>query len=375
MNIGLIVNPIAGMGGRVGLKGTDTPEILKEAIRLDAVPLCIERTKECFLELKDDLEGTQVLTCGGEMGEEILSDLGIDRWVVHNIDADLFTKTSPADTIRAAEIMRDKGVDLLVFAGGDGTARDISGVIGQDVPMLGIPTGVKMHSSVFGTNPVNTAEIIRKFLQGEVELGEGEVMDIDEDSYRQGKLDVKLYGVAKVPIAREFMQASKQVFHQGSQEALLEEIGDFFKEIADENPDTLFFLGAGSTVGRVKKWLGITDATLLGIDGYFRGESVGSDLNERGILELMDKYSDKAAICVSPIGAQGFVLGRGSQQFSPEVLRRVGVDNVYIVATPDKIDSIDGLRVDTGDKDIDSEMAGFRRVITGYRIQSMVKLL
>jgi predicted polyphosphate/ATP-dependent NAD kinase len=369
--LGLIVNPIAGMGGRVGLKGTDTSEILEKARSLGAQPLCLERTKECFLECQGSLDDVEILTCSGEMGAAVMADLGIDHKVVYETESE--EETSSEDTRKATEVLKDK-MDLLVFSGGDGTARDVAEALGQEIPIIGIPAGVKMHSSVFGTNPINAGKIILSFLNGDVEIGEGEVMDIDEDAYRENMLDVKLYAVVKIPYAQDLIQGSKQVFHQGSQKALLDEIGDYFKEIVAEKSDTLFFLGAGSTVGAVKRWLGM-DGTLLGIDAFFKGEQVGTDLNEQGILALMDSSdADSHAICVSPIGAQGFVLGRGSQQFSPEVLRRVGLDNVYIVATPDKVESMDALRVDTGDRTMDAAMEGFRRVITGFRIQTMLKL-
>jgi predicted polyphosphate/ATP-dependent NAD kinase len=171
------------------------------------------------------------------------------------------------------------------------------------------------------------------------------------------------------------VQASKSVLHQTSQEGALEEIGDYFKEIVQEKNDTLFFLGAGSTVGRVKRWLDM-EATLLGIDAYYRGEQVGTDLNEEDILGLIESTdAGEYAICISPIGAQGFILGRGSQQFSPQVLRKVGIHNIFVVATPDKLDSIGALRVDTGDARLDREMSGFRRVILGFRMQRMVRLV
>jgi predicted polyphosphate/ATP-dependent NAD kinase len=369
--LGLIVNPIAGMGGRVGLKGTDTPEILEKARSLGAQPLCLQRTQECFLECQGSLDDVEILTCSGDMGAVVMADLGIDHEVVYDLTLD--GETSSEDTRKAVEVLKEKA-DLLVFSGGDGTARDVAESIGPEIPILGIPAGVKMHSSVFGTNPVSSARIILAFLNDEVEIGEGEVMDIDEDAYREDRLDVKLYAVVKIPFAQDLIQGSKQVFHQGSQKALLDEIGDYFKEIVDEKSNTLFFLGAGSTVGAVKRWLGM-DGTLLGIDAFFKGEQLGTDLNEQGILALMDSSkADGFAICVSPIGAQGFVLGRGSQQFSPEVLRRVGLDNVYIVATPDKVENLDALRVDTGDRELDTAMEGFRRVITGFRIQTMLKL-
>ena len=375
--IGFILNPIAGMGGAVGLKGTDTREVLEEAVRRGAKQRSHERARLALEGCFEDLKNAQakVLACAGPMGEALLRDIGtgLDIEVAYR-PADA-SRTSGADTINAAKAMKEHGAGLILFCGGDGTASDINSVIGQDILVLGIPAGVKMHSGVFATTPAAVCEILSSYLKGEAETVDAEVMDIDEDAYRDGRLQVKLHGLAKVPKVGELIQASKSVFHQATSEVLTLEIAEYFQEIAARSPDTCFFLGAGSTLAAIKKALGMTP-TVLGIDAYLRGEQIGTDLSESGILKLMDERCAKAyAACVSPIGAQGFILGRGSQQFSPAAIQRIGVENFYIVATPDKLASIGALRVDTGDPQLDKAFEGYKRVINGFRTQRLTKLI
>lgn len=375
--IGFILNPIAGMGGAVGLKGTDTQEVLEEAMRRGAKQHSHERARLALEGCLEDLNGAQakVLTCADPMGETLLRDVGAAALFEVVFEPADTARTSRIDTKSAAKAMKDGGAGLILFCGGDGTARDINEIIGQDILMLGIPAGVKMHSGVFGTTPAAVSEILRSYLKGEAETGDAEVMDIDEEAYRDGRLQVKLHGLAKVPKVGELIQASKSVFHQPSSEMMTLEIADYFQEIATRCPDTCFFLGAGSTLAAIKKALGMTP-TVLGIDAYLRGEQIGTDLSESGMLRLLDKGHAKAyAACVSPIGAQGFILGRGSQQFSPAVIQRIGVENFYIVATTDKLASIGTLRIDTGDAVLDKAFEGYKRVINGFRTQRITKLI
>jgi predicted polyphosphate/ATP-dependent NAD kinase len=301
------------------------------------------------------------------MGEELLKGFGQGLDVVAAYQAKDPARTSGADTRDAAKAMKAAGAGLILFCGGDGTARDINAIVGQDIPVLGIPAGVKMHSGVFGTTPAAVSDILRSYLKGEADIAEAEVMDIDEEAYRQGRLQVKLHGLAKVPKVGSLVQASKAVYHQPASEVQTLEIADYFKEIVERRTDTCFFLGAGSTLTAIKTALGLRP-TVLGIDAYLDGRQIGEDLNEAGGAKAY-------AACVSPIGAQGFVLGRGSQQFSPEIIRRIGVQNFHIVATSDKLMSLEALRIDTGDAALDCEFAGYKRVINGFRTQRITKLI
>jgi len=369
MRVGFLVNPIAGMGGRVGLKGTDG--VLDEAIRRGARPVAPERAKEMLKHLKEICEDKIYwLTCSGEMGEDELRETGFkDIEIVYRPTY----PTTADDTKEACRRMLEKQVDILVFCGGDGTARDVVEVVDKKIPLLGIPSGVKMHSGVFGINPKASAKTLCEFLNRDLEVGEVEILDLDEDLYRKGIWKIRLYGTALGLIEPTYIQSGKATFESVSDEEMKEEIAEFIKEIMEEE-DQLFILGPGSTLFKIGKRIGI-DKTLLGIDAVHKMRQVGKDLDEKGLLRLLDEYG-KAKLIVSPIGAQGFILGRGNLQLSPDVIRKIGIDNIIVVATPSKLSSTPFLRVDTGDEKLDKEFyrKGYMVVVTGYRIMKAVKI-
>ena len=115
--------------------------------------------------------------------------------------------------------------------------------------------------------------------------------------------------------------------------------------------------------------------TLLGIDAIYQNKLVGSDLNEKQILRLLEKYP-RAKVILSPIGAQGFILGRGNLQLSPSVISKIGIDNIIVVSTPAKLASTPVIRVDTGDKKLDKKFAEkeFMMIVIGYRLSRVVKI-
>ena len=263
-------------------------------------------------------------------------------------------------------------LDLLVFVGGDGTARDVYDVVALEKPVIGVPSGVKMFSSVFAVNARAAAEIVDAFMKGDAELGEGEVLDINEDSFRKGKLDVKLYGYLRVPRVKALMQSSKEPARAGgSSEENKKAIARYMVENMAE--DTLYLLGPGTTTEAIAEEMNVKK-TLLGIDAVYNGQLVGEDINESGIERLLKKYP-AVEILVSPIGGQGFIFGRGNQEFSPEVLRAVGKNNIIVVATRDKMGSLDCLRVDTGDAEVDKLLGGYIRVLVDYNEEVLQKLI
>ncbi|MDK2990350.1 MAG: hypothetical protein PWR16_1879 [Methanoculleus sp.] len=355
LTVGCLLNPVAGMGGAVGLKGTDGQAA--EAIRRGAVPHACDRAVQALSLLKND--GISWCTCAVPMGENVLAMAGIDRFAV------LYRPCNPtaaADTKAACRAFLDAGVDLIVFCGGDGTARDVFDAVGRSIPVLGIPAGVKMYSAVFAVNPPAAADLIRR--AGEVPCRDSEVMDVDEEAYRSGRLAARLYGYARVPYIAERTQGGKQVFEQQDEERAKDEIAAFIGEIM--LPDTLYIVGAGSTTARILERLGLAP-TLLGVDAVWNGEVVARDADEKTLLALLDKYP-RAKIVISPIGAQGFVLGRGNQQISPAVLRKAGLRNLIVVATPGKLAATPLLYVDSGDPVLDREVGDSLQVISGYRI-------
>jgi len=370
--VGFLVNPIAGMGGKVGLKGTDGEEILKKARELGAEPVAHERALETLKVILDRKADISWLTCSRDMGETVLREAGFMKDEEFKIVYESASITTFQDTSKACTIFKDMEVDLILFCGGDGTARDIFSVTGKDIPMLGIPAGVKMFSAVFAVNPESAAEVVLGFFRNEYKTKEAEIMDIDEDAYRAGSLDAELFGYAQTPYEEALVQSGKSIFEGADEEAAKEDIARYVVELMKESPDTLFILGAGSTVEAIGRELGI-EKTLLGVDVVKNCKLVASDLNEAKLIDLLDKEK-KANIIVGVIGSQGFVFGRGNQQISPAVIKKVGIDGIKIVATPNKMSQTPMLRVDTGDHEVDDMLSCFHRVIIGYHEMRMAKI-
>lgn len=374
---GFVVNPIAGMGGRVGLKGTDG--VLEKALELGAEPVAPHRV-QLFLEKLGSLiesrgigENIQWLTCAGIMGEDDLETSKIDymRYEIVHIPAE---PTVADDTKKACKTFLEKKVSLIVFCGGDGTARDIWQTVGEEIPIIGIPSGVKMHSGVFGMNPEATAEIVAAFLSGELDIAEGEILDLDEEKYREGEWHIRLFGTAKTPHEPTYVQVSKVQVEAVGEEAIKEEIAESIVEDMEDNPETLFILGSGSTVGAVSNELGI-EFSLLGVDAVVNKELIAKDVNESKLLELLDEY-EKVKLVISPIGAQGFILGRGNLQLSPEVIKRIGIDDIIVISPPAKLALTPVLRVDTGDKELDDMFCEkqYLRVVFRYKTMKLVNI-
>lgn len=344
MKIGLIVNPIAGMGGRVGLKGTDGVSEL--AIRLGAKEISLERAEEALRAVtrKDVL----FFTCSGKMGEEVLKKIGL-RYEITYIAPRI---TSSEDTKRAAQNMLD--CDLILFAGGDGTARDIIDAIDAEVPILGIPAGVKIFSPVFGLTPREAGSIVSEY-DGSTTIQE--VLDIDEEAYRKGKLDIKIYGIARVPVSSSLQRGKEPLGFNGAKK-------DIAQRIVDDTKDELLIIGPGTTTLEVKKAFKV-EGGLLGVDLIHRGRIVKKDASEKDILQETKLWKGDKVIIVSPIGNQGFIFGRGNQQISSEVIRNA--NKIIVIASPEKLMDIEALHVDTGDPELDRKLRGYIKVLCGYR--------
>jgi predicted polyphosphate/ATP-dependent NAD kinase len=363
--IGLIVNPLAGIGGRVGLKGSDGEDTVKRAFSLGAERLAPERAVETLRELFADRERFTLLTYPKEMGEEEALRCSYTPTVLGSIQSG---HTTSEDTRKAAQEMLEKRVDLIIFVGGDGTARDIYEAVGTHVAVLGIPAGVKIHSSVYAINPRRAADLVHEFLQGHAPSREMEVMDIDEDLFRQGQVSARLYGYLLVPYERRLVQGAKAA-STGSGESLCGIAAAVVDRMTEEE---YYILGPGTTVKAIGDELKI-DKTLLGVDLVFRKKMIGKDLNERQILEMID--GKKAKIVVTVIGGQGYIFGRGNQQISPRVIQAAGKKNIIIVAAKNKLISLQGpLLVDTGDPQVDSMLSGFVRVVTGFDEETVWKV-
>jgi predicted polyphosphate/ATP-dependent NAD kinase len=364
MLLGFIVNPIAGMGGKVGLKGTD--DTYKEAVAKGATPIAPSRATEFLRKLKRNLtnETIEVLTCPGIMGENEAIEADFE---VRILPMRIEETTTAKDTKTAVELLKAARVDLIVFVGGDGTAKDIFDAVqgSAQTPVLGVPSGVKMYSGVFAVSPTDAVEVVLAYAQGRTTTTDLEIMDSDEKAIRQDVFAVKLVGFLRAPFLANRIQGSKEVTVETDDEIDNQKaIGRF---IMEELPlKAALILGPGTTVKQIAEVFGIKK-TVLGVDLYKNGEAI-LDVDEKKILSAIENWDD-TWIIVSPIGHQGILLGRGNQQISPKVIKRVGKTRIIVAATKSKLQNIEGrlLKVDTGDQDTDNMLKGYIRVVTDYR--------
>jgi predicted polyphosphate/ATP-dependent NAD kinase len=356
--IGLLINPLAGVGGQAALKGSDG--MADAALAMGVQPRAVERVKLALQSLLPLRERIRFLVAPGAMGAEVVAELGFEHEVVGSLASD---RTTAEDTRRLAGLMQQAGVDLLLFAGGDGTARDLCDSLAPGQLVLGIPAGVKIHSGVYAVNPRAAGELVSLLVQGDlVRLGDADVRDIDEEAFRQGQVRARHYGELSVPVEGRFVQQVKQ----GGREVetlVLDDIAGWLQE----EPEEGWILGPGSTTHGLLEAMGL-EGTLLGVDVLRDGRLILRDATEQQLWDLLAE-GDHWRILVTAIGGQGHILGRGNQQLSPRVVRGVGLDNLYVVATKSKLRSLDGrpFLVDTGDAELDLALTGLRRVLSGYR--------
>jgi predicted polyphosphate/ATP-dependent NAD kinase len=359
-NIGLVVNPLAGLGGSVALKGSDN--VADEALALGAVPKANIRCLQALTEVAG--LDVCVYAFAGDMGASCALAAGIKTQVIGQ------SKTQPssaADTMEAAKTLLKQGVDLLVFVGGDGTARDLLQAIGDQVPVVGIPAGVKIHSGVYGITPTAAGQVIAQLVKGDlVSLRSQEVRDIDEEEFRAGRVKARYYGELQVPESHQYMQSTKDGAQEGSKEVealVLDDIAAHVEELME--PGVRYIMGSGSTVAAVMHYLGLGN-TLLGVDVIEDGQVIANDVTAQQLLELCGDHA--AQLIITLIGGQGHVLGRGNQQLSPELIKHLGLGNIHIVATKTKLKALAGrpLLVDSGDPQLDQDLAGLVPVICGF---------
>lgn len=359
--LGLIVNPFAGVGGPLGLKGSDGEAVSNRAQQEGLIGRSSKRATEALRHIQAP-ERVCVYCYSGVMGEKAARDAKLSVEVIGRVDA---LQSTAEDTVRAAKELKGCGVDLLVFVGGDGTARDICRALGSDVLVLGIPAGVKMHSGVYAISPQGAGEVINMLISARlVDVGLAEVRDIDEEAFRQGVVKSRFYGELLVPREGRFLQQTKSSGRE-VEELVLADIGADIVESLEAG--CLYLVGPGTTPQSVMQTLNL-DNSLLGVDAFMDEALVALDLDEKSILALISKHSAAVKIIVTAIGGQGHIFGRGNQQFSPAVIRAVGVDNVIVLATKTKIVELEGrpLLVDTNDPSLDELLGGYRQVITGY---------
>ena len=376
MRVGVLVNPDAGLGGRLGFKGSDGRA--KEARAAGAEDRAGPRMLQCMTKLQQLLNSglnrtdakPQFLTWQGRMGGDWLGDFKFT-----NIGKSPSETTAEDTSILVSDLLSSE-VDVIIYAGGDGTTRDIVNAMnGDETPLIGVPGGVKMHSGCFATTPNAAAEVLLSFLQGDLLSSITEVMDLDEEVYQRGEWKVRMYGEAWTPASPRFMQGSKQQVERASEDEIIEGLANHVADLINEDENLMLILGSGGTINRIGNHLGL-DLTLLGIDILHKGE-LFTDLNEQQLLEIITPFGGEKLLLLSPMGGQGFLIGRGNLQLSPNVLRAIGHESVLGVATPSKLIGLNFLRIDTGDPELDLtfQEKRFIKLLQGYRTTRVIRVL
>ena len=370
VRLGLLVNPDAGLGGRLGLKGSDgQAELARSMGAEDRSGPRMRAMLEHFSSIhRAGFEDISWVTSEGRMGTEWFPEAEIGSIsTVHSSSRG----TSAADTQDAVNSLLESEIDLLVYAGGDGTTRDVVAALesaeSPETPVIGVPTGVKMHSGCFAASPKAAAEALSSWLIGDLLLASTEVLDLDEDLYRQGKWVVRLYAEAITPSSPRWMQGSKQRIEVSGEEDTTEGLADHIRELLVSD-DRMLIWGSGGTLRKIAE-MNEFEPTNLGIDATIGNEQVGTDLSESDLLELLSEHDGPTTLLLSPMGGQGFLIGRGNLQLSPQVLRLIGIENILGVVTPAKLLSVRRLRIETGDPELDADFADMRymKVLQGYR--------
>jgi predicted polyphosphate/ATP-dependent NAD kinase len=363
--LGLVINPIAGIGGSVALKGSDGVGIAEQAIALGATAKSNARASLALEILLPYKENIVIFTAAGDMGEHTAKALGFSTQVVHQLEKKI---TTALDTEQTVKTLINLDVDLLLFAGGDGTARNVCHIVEDRFPVLGIPAGCKIHSGVYAITPKAAGRVVELMITNQlVSLTDADVMDIDENLFRQGIVKAKRYGEMQVPSELRYIQAVKSGGKE-SDELVLQDIA---ADVISKMDDELFIIGSGSTTAFVMEELALEN-TLLGVDAVYEQALIASDLTEPKLWQLIQPYAEgKVKLVITLIGGQGHIFGRGNQQLSPRVIRAIGKENIFIIATKAKLNALQArpLIADTGDSALDMELSGYLAVTTGYNDQ------
>ena len=364
MRLAVVVNPDAGLGGKLGFKGSDGRAA--EARAAGAQDRAGPRMRICLEKLAElAREPIEILAWDGRMGGE---------WISGDYTSTGKTPET-TDATSTSEFIKAHSPDLFLYAGGDGTTRDIVEALGErEIPLVGVPGGVKMHSGCFATTPKAAAEVVWSFFTGDLMVARTEVMDLDEEVYRKGEWKVRMYGEAFTPASPRWMQGAKEQVQRESEEETLEAMSSHVANLVEENSDLMLVWGSGGTLRQMCKQNG-HESTLLGIDIQHAGKMY-NDLNESGLLEIINQHQGEIKLLLSPMGGQGFLIGRGNLQLSPDVLRAIGTDNILGIATPAKLLGLNELRIDTGDEDLDAEIRArkYLKVLQGYRTTRVIRV-
>ena len=376
MRIGVVVNPDAGLGGRLGFKGSDGRA--KEAREAGAVDRSGPRMQQCITKFIDLQQSSlnrigvnpTFVSWSGRMGGDWLAGVEYEQRQPSP------SESTATDTAALVLDLVSANVDVILYAGGDGTTRDIVNALGgHETPLIGVPAGVKMHSGCFARTPNAAAEVLLAFLQGDLMVAITEVMDLDEEIYQKGEWKVRMYGEAWTPSSPRFMQGAKEQVERASEAETIEGLANHVGNLIEEDSELMIIWGSGGTLRRIGEHLGV-ELTLLGIDIQHKGK-IHADLNEAALLEHLVNYQGRRLLLLSPMGGQGFLIGRGNLQLSPDVLRAIGLDSILGVATPSKLLGLSNVRIDTGDVSLDEEFQQrrFVKLLQGYRTTRVIRVL
>ena len=363
--LGLLINPYAGIGGALALKGSDGTEIREKALALGAQKKALDKTRLALQSIVSFKNQVLLYVAAGEMGESLAKELGFKYSVVYQ---SINIQTEAQDTENTAQALLSKKVDLILFAGGDGTARNICQIVGNSVPVLGVPAGCKIHSAVYAITPAAAGRVLEQVIKGEiVSVNDAEVMDIDEAQFRQGRVNARQFGEMQVPTELRYIQAVKMGGKE-SDELVLQDIADHIIEIMEDHPHHIFVMGSGSTVEFIMQQLGIAN-TLLGVDVIKNKQLLASDVTANELITF--SASQNCKLVLTLIGGQGHIIGRGNQQLSAEFLKQIGKENILVVATKTKISNLNGrpLIVDSGSAEVEQQLSGLISIITGFHDQ------
>jgi predicted polyphosphate/ATP-dependent NAD kinase len=376
ISIGLIVNPVAGIAGTVGLKGSDDPLVQQQAIALGAISMSQARLAtalQVLLENTNKVPDIQWLTGSDGLGQQVLESLGLSCKVVYHLDGE---STGRDTRMLAAKLALQ--VDLLVFVGGDGTARDVAdglqdsrATIEGSTVVIGIPSGCKIQSGVFGHTPHDVGHLLARFCNGApATIVDGELRDLDEEMLNQGKVVPRHYGYLKTLDCDDFVQKVKCAALVTDEEYQADIAADFI-ELMEDN--VCYFVGPGTTMAEIKRQIS-DHFSLLGVDVILNGQMVDIDANEQKLLDWQKKYPSRLALSIT--GQQGFLFGRGNRVLTKDVIRHSQLQHIYIAVTPEKIRKLEGqpIRVDTGDPLLDQQLKGSYSIHCGYQTEVLYQV-
>ena len=375
MRIGILVNPDAGLGGKLGFKGSDgRAKEAREAGAKDRAGPRMQQFMSHFIQLLNSplnrgQQSPEIFCLEGRMGSTWLNG------TEHTSLGKTKEVTSDKDTKNLINKFIDIQVEIIVYAGGDGTTRDIVNALGDnEIPLIGVPSGVKMHSGCFATTPKAAAEVLLAYFIGDLMSSITEVMDLDEEVYLKGEWKVRMYGEALTPASPRFMQGAKQQVERASEDEVISGLANHITDMRTNDDNLMIIWGSGGTLKRIGSIIGL-DTTLLGID-ISHQEKTYNDLNEQQLIDIISNHDGNKILLLSPMGGQGFLIGRGNLQLSPKVLRLIGIESILGVATPAKLIGLSSLRIDTSDEQLDNEIKSqkFIKVLQGYRTTRVIRV-